>query len=106
MVVLLLKKTVLSVRSGFFLSWAPVIVGLVTPEMWLYQEFKGIPIPPRWAAQMVGCPKVVSVFPFPDNRGSIPGQMSVYHRVFGGYNLQGPERFTSAFLSITFRCVR
>ena len=47
-VVLLLKKPVLSVRSGFFLSWAPVIVGLVTPEMWLYQEFKGIPIPPRW----------------------------------------------------------
>ena len=46
-VVLLLKKLVLSVRSGFFLSWAPVIVGLVTPEMWLYQEFKGIPIPPK-----------------------------------------------------------
>ena len=34
-VVLLLKKPVLSVRSGFFLSWAPVIVGLVTPEMWV-----------------------------------------------------------------------
>ena len=55
---------------------------------------------------MVGCPEVVSVFPFPDNRGSSPGLMSVYHRVFGGFNLQGTERFTSSFLSITFRCVR
>ena len=100
MVVLLLKKPVLSVRSGFFLSWAPVIVGLVTPEMWLYQEFKGIPIPPRWAAQMVGCPKVVSVFPFPDNRGGIPGLMSVDHRVFGGYNLQGPGKVHLSFSTL------
>ena len=101
-VVLLLKNLVLSVRTGFFLSWAPL------QQVWLPLKCgcKVIPIPPRWTAQMVGCPKVVSVFPFPDNRGSIPGLMSVNHRVFGGYNLQGPEKFTSAFLSITFRCVR